>query len=111
MYVALKWLKTSIETLKWKFDSIWTSILREIDVDMTSMYSKNTLRIPKNNSGNLRVPCDWNEILAYLYVLWLAFWNKLALWWFWAFSFYSVLTTLPYILNKINVIKVVKVIL
>ena len=34
MFVALKWLKTSIEILKWKFDSIWTSILHEIDVDL-----------------------------------------------------------------------------
>ena len=28
MFVALKWLKTSIDTLKLNFDSIWTSILR-----------------------------------------------------------------------------------
>ena len=47
MFVALKWLKTSIETLKRKFDSIWTSILREIDVDLTSMCWKNTLRTKK----------------------------------------------------------------
>ena len=40
MFVALKWLKTSIETLKWKFKSIWTSILLEIDVDLTSMFLK-----------------------------------------------------------------------
>ena len=37
MFVALLWLKTSLEILKWKFDSIWTFILREIDVDLTSM--------------------------------------------------------------------------
>ena len=58
MFVALKWLKTSIEILKGKFDSIWTSILHEIDVDLTSMCWKNTLRTKKNNSGNSRVPCD-----------------------------------------------------
>ena len=29
--------KTSKESVKLKFDSIWTSILREIDVDLTSM--------------------------------------------------------------------------
>ena len=40
MFSVFKWLKTSIETLKWKIDSIWTSILREIDVDLTSMYRK-----------------------------------------------------------------------
>ena len=43
MFVALKWLKTIIKTLKYKFDLIWTSILREIDVDLTSMCWKNTL--------------------------------------------------------------------
>ena len=37
MYFALKWLKTSIETLKLKFDSIWTSILHEIGVNLTSI--------------------------------------------------------------------------
>ena len=47
MFVALKWLKTSIETLKYKFDSIWTSILREMDVDLTSMCWKNTLHTKK----------------------------------------------------------------
>ena len=36
---------------------------------------------PKNNSGNSRMPRDWNQVLAYLYVLCSAFWNKLALWW------------------------------
>ena len=58
MFVALKLLKTSIETLIWNFDSIWTSILREIDVDLTSMCWKNTFRSKNNNSGNSRVPCD-----------------------------------------------------
>ena len=43
IFVALKWLITSIETLKWKFDSIWTLILRKIDFDLTSMCWKNTL--------------------------------------------------------------------
>ena len=47
MFVALKWLKTSTETLKLKFDSIWTSILHESDVHLTSMCWKNTLRIKK----------------------------------------------------------------
>ena len=37
---------------KMRFDSIWTSILREIDVDLTSMCWKNTLRTKKSNSGN-----------------------------------------------------------
>ena len=59
MFVALKWLKTSIETLKSKFDSISTSILREIDVDLTSMCWKKIHCVQKkNNSGNSRVPCD-----------------------------------------------------
>ena len=58
MFVALKWLKTSKETLKCNFDPIWTSILHEIDVDLTSMCWKNTLRTKKTNSGNSRVPCD-----------------------------------------------------
>ena len=62
MFFALKWLKTSIETLKWKFDSIWTLILREIDVDLTSMYwEKNTLKntlCTKNISGNSCVSRD-----------------------------------------------------
>ena len=52
MSVAMKWLKTSIETQKWKFDSILTSILREIDVDLTSVCWKNTLCTKNNNSGN-----------------------------------------------------------
>ena len=58
MFVALKWLKMSKETLKLKFDSIWTSILHEIDVNLTSMCWKNTLRTKINNSGNSRVPFD-----------------------------------------------------
>ena len=52
MSVALKWLKTSIETQKWKIDSIWTSVLREIDVDLTSVCWKNTLCTENDNSGN-----------------------------------------------------------
>ena len=52
MSFALKRLKTSIETQKWKFDSIWTSILREIDVNLTSVCWKNTLCTKNNNSGN-----------------------------------------------------------
>ena len=47
MFVALQWLKRSTKTLKWKFDSIWTLILREIDVDLTSMYWKKTHCVQK----------------------------------------------------------------
>ena len=43
MFVALYWLKTSIETHKLKFNSIWTLTLNEIDVDLMSMGWKNTL--------------------------------------------------------------------
>ena len=56
MFVALQWLKTSLEILKWKFDSIWTLILREIDVDLTSMCWKKHIVYKKNNSGNSSVP-------------------------------------------------------
>ena len=41
---CIEMVKTPIETLKRKFDSIWTSIFCEIDVDMTSMCWENTLR-------------------------------------------------------------------
>ena len=58
MVVALKWLKTSKEILKWKFYSIWTSILHEVGVDLTSMCWKNTLSTKTKNSGNSCVPCD-----------------------------------------------------
>ena len=57
MFVALKWLKTSIETLKCKFDSIWTSILHVI---LTSMCWKNTLST-KNIILEIRV-CLATEI-------------------------------------------------
>ena len=57
MIVALKWLRTSIETLKRKFDSILTSILHEIDIDLTSMCWKKHIADKKSNSGNSRVLC------------------------------------------------------
>ena len=58
MFVAFKWLITSKEPVKIKFDSMWTSILREIDVDLTSMCWEKHIAYKKRNSGNLRVPCD-----------------------------------------------------
>ena len=64
MSVALLWLKTSIETLKWKFDSIWTLILREIDVDLTSVCWKKHIVYNNKKSGNSCVPRDLNQILA-----------------------------------------------
>ena len=42
---------------------------------------------------------------------WLSFLKQVSSLMVWAFSCYSMLTTLPQIFNKINVIKVVKVIL
>ena len=42
---------------------------------------------------------------------WLSFLKQVSSLMVWAFSCYSMLTTLPYIFNKINVIKVVKVML
>ena len=42
---------------------------------------------------------------------WLSFLKQVSSLMVWAFNCYSMLTTLPYILNKINVIKVVNVIL
>ena len=57
MFVALKQLKTSMETLKWKFDPIWTTISREIDVDLASMCWKKHIVYNNINTGNLRAPC------------------------------------------------------
>ena len=37
LFIALKWLKTSIEGPKCKFDSTWASILRQIDADLMSV--------------------------------------------------------------------------
>ena len=58
MFVALKWVKNVFRNTKIKFDLIWTSILREIDGDWTSVCRKNIYCVHKYNSGNLRVPCD-----------------------------------------------------
>ena len=103
MFVALKWLKTSIEILKWKFDSIWTSILHEIDVDLTPVCWKNTMRTKKNNSRNLRLESD----LSITVCSWISFLKHI--------SSVQLLQRVNYVtlhfLNKINVIKVVMVIL
>ena len=61
MFVAFKWLKTSIDKLEWKFNSIWTSILHEIDVDLTSMCWKNILHTKEIIILEIRV-CLANEI-------------------------------------------------
>ena len=40
-----------------KIDSTWTSILRQIDIDLMSVCSKKYC-VQKNNSGKICVPCD-----------------------------------------------------
>ena len=64
MFVALKQLKTSIETLKWKFDQIWTTILCDIDVDLASMCWKKHIVYKNNYTKNLHVPCGYIQVLA-----------------------------------------------
>ena len=107
MFVALKWLKTSTETLKWKFDSIWSSILHKNDVDLTSMCWKNTFRTKKNKKKQfwkfacaLRLKSD----LSITVCSWLSFLKQVSSMMVGAFSCYSMLTTLPYIFirNKCN---------
>ena len=45
IFVALKWLNTSIETLQLKFDSIWTSIIHKLTSIWRQCAGKNTLHI------------------------------------------------------------------
>ena len=111
MFVTLLWLKMSIETLKWKFDSIRTINLRDIDVDLTSVCWKK--HIVYNNKTFWKFVCAsrLKSDLSITVCSWLSFLKQVSSLMVGAFSCYSMLTTLPYILNKINVIKVVKVIL
>ena len=46
-----------------KIDSTWTSILREIEVDLMSVCSKNIL-YRNITLERLCVPCDFNQMLA-----------------------------------------------
>ena len=47
MFVALKWVENVFRNTKMKFDLIWTSSLREIYDDLTSVCKKNILRTKK----------------------------------------------------------------
>ena len=110
MFVALKWLKTSTETLKLKFDSIWTSILHESDVHLTSMCWKNNLRI-KNQFWKFACALRLKSGLSITVCSWLSFLKQVSSLMVGAFSCYSVFTTLPYMFKQKNVINLVNVIL
>ena len=88
-----------------KIDSLLTSILREIDVDLTSICWRKHIVYKINNSGNLRARrSQLKTDLSINVRSWLSFLKHVSSLMVGAFICYSMLTTLPYIFkqNKYN---------